>query len=155
MSNSVILTLASSYLGALASLIGQIPSLNCENVVGNSAAVIRSVSSLSVVPTLTTVRIGLVILTWFDFHLKFFPFVFSFSNCSLVDCGIVLVCILLQFIICRLSFQGLFSVDCMNYLIYFVVSTKFLFCGIKLKSLIKFSLSSCHRNVSPRASSIL
>ena len=55
MSNSLVLTLASNHSGALASLIGRIPSLNCENVEGKSVAVIRSVSSLSVVPTLSTV----------------------------------------------------------------------------------------------------
>ena len=114
MSNSLVLTLASSHFGALASLIGRIPSLNYENVVGKSAAVIRSVSSLSVVPTLSTVQIGLVVLTWFDFHLKIFPSVFSFFDCSLVDCGIVPVCILLQSIVYRLSFKGLFSVGCIN-----------------------------------------
>ena len=41
--------------GSLASLIGRIPSLNYENVAGKSAAVIWSVLSLSVVPTLITV----------------------------------------------------------------------------------------------------
>ena len=122
---------------------------------GKSAAFIWSVLSLSVIPTLSTMRIGLVISTWFDFHLNIFPYVFSFSNYSLVDCGIVLVCILLQFIVYWLSFKGLFSVGCINSLICFVVSTNFLFCGIKLKSLMKFFLSSCHRNVSPLASSIL
>ena len=155
MSNYLVLTLASSHSGALASLIGQLPSLKWDNVAGKSAADIRSVSSLSVVSTLRTVRIGLVVSTWFDFHLKLFPYVFSFSNCSLVDCGFVLVCILLHFIVCGLSFKGLFFVGCINSLIFFPVSNKFSFCGIKLKSLMKFSLSSCHKNVSPLASSIL
>ena len=68
MSNSLVLILASSHSGALASLIGRLPSLNCENVAGKLVAVIRSVSSLSVVSTLSTVRIGLVVSTWFDFH---------------------------------------------------------------------------------------
>ena len=100
-------------------------------------------------------RIGFVILVWFDFHLKLLPSGFSFSICSIVDYGIVPVCLLLQFIVSRLYFRFLFSIDCTNVLICSTVSTKFSSCGIKLKSLIKFSLSSCHRNVSPRASSIL
>ena len=114
MSNSLVLTLASSHSSALASLIGQIPSLNYDIVAEKSVAVIRSVSSLSVVSTLSIVRIGLVVSTCFDFHLKLFPSEFSFSNYSLVDCGIVSVCILLQSIVCRLSGTGLFSVGCIN-----------------------------------------
>ena len=95
MSNSLVLTLASSHSGALASLIGHLPSLNYENVAGKSTAVIRSMSSLSIISTLSTVRIGFVILAWFDFHLKLFPSKFSFSNCSLDDYGFVPGCILL------------------------------------------------------------
>ena len=49
----------------------------------------------------------------------------------------------------------LFLVGSMNVFIYFAVSTSFSFCGIKLKSLMKFSISSFHWNVSPHASSIL
>ena len=49
----------------------------------------------------------------------------------------------------------LLLVGCINIFICFVASTNFLSFDIKLKSLIKFSLSSFHRNVSPRASSIL
>ena len=155
MSNSLVLTLASSHSGALASLISQLPSLNYENVVGNLVAVILSVSCLSVVSTLRIVQIGLVVSTWLDFHLKLFPSMFSFSNCNLVDCGFDLVCILLHFLICRWSCKGLFSVGCINSLICFAISTKFSFCGIKLKSLMRFSLSSCHKKVSPLAYSIL
>ena len=74
MSNSLVFTLASNHSGALASLIGQIPSLNYENVVGKSAAVIWLVSSLSAVSTLSTIRIGFVVSKWYDFHRKLFPF---------------------------------------------------------------------------------
>ena len=49
----------------------------------------------------------------------------------------------------------LFLVISMNAFIYFAISTSFLFCGIKLKSLMNSSLSSFHWNVLPRASSIL
>ena len=136
MSNSLVLTLASSQSGALASLIGQLPYLNCENVAGKSAAAILSVSYLSVVSTLRIVQIGLVVSAWFDFHLKLFTSRFSFSICSLVDCSIVSICILLQFIVDQLSFRVLFSVGCTNALISFAVSTKFSFWGSKLKSLI-------------------
>ena len=101
MSTSLVLTLASSHSGALASLIGRLPSLNCENVAGKSAAVVLSVSYLSVVSTFRIVQIGLVISTWLDFHLKLFPSVFSFSNCNLVDCGFSYVYILLHFPLCR------------------------------------------------------
>ena len=125
MSTYLVFNLESSHSGALASLIGQLPSLNCENVAGKSVAVILSVSCLSVVSTFRIVQIGLVVSTWLDFHLNIFPSVFSFSNCSLVDCGFSLVCILLHFIVCWLSFKGLFSVDWINYLICFAVSTKF------------------------------
>ena len=111
-------------------------------------------SSLSVVSTLNTMRIGFIVSAWFDFHLKLFPSEFSFSICSLVDCGIVPVCILLHFVVSQLCFGVLFFVGCTNALICFYVSTKFSFWGTKLKSLIKFSLSSSHRNVSPRASLI-
>ena len=68
MSNSLVFTLASNHSGALASLIGRLPSLNYENVAGNSAAVIQSVSSLPAVSTLSTVRIGFVVSEWYDFH---------------------------------------------------------------------------------------
>ena len=61
MSNSLVLTLESNHSGALASLTGRIPSLNYENVVGKSVVVIRLVSSLSVVLTLSTARIGFVV----------------------------------------------------------------------------------------------
>ena len=46
-------------------------------------------------------------------------------------------------------------VGCINVFIYFVASTSFLSHDIKLKSLMKFSLCSFHKNVSPHASSIL
>ena len=49
----------------------------------------------------------------------------------------------------------LFLVSSMNAFIYFAVSTSFLFYGIKMKSLMNFSLSLFHWNVSPHASSIL
>ena len=78
MSNSLVLNLQSNHYGALASLIGRIPSLNCENVEGNYIAVIRSISSLSVVPTLSTVRIGFVVSEWYDFHRNLFPSRFLF-----------------------------------------------------------------------------
>ena len=68
MSNSLVFTLASNHSGALASLIGQLPSLNCENVAGKSVAVIWSVYSLLTVSTLSTVRIGFVVSKWYDFH---------------------------------------------------------------------------------------
>ena len=145
MSNYSVLTLASSQSSALASLILWLPYLNCENVARKSVAVILSVSCLSVVSTLRIVQIGLVISTWLDFPLNIFPSVFLFSNCSLIDCGFVLVWILLHFIFYRLAFKGLFSVGCINTLIFFSISTKLSFCGIKLKSLMKFSLSSCHK----------
>ena len=78
MLNPLVLTLASSHSGALASLIGQIPSLKCENVAGNLAAVILSIPCLSVVSTLRTVQIGLVVLTWLGFHRNFFLLCFRF-----------------------------------------------------------------------------
>ena len=93
MSNSLVFTLASNHSGALASLIGQLPSLNCENVAENSVAVIHSVSST--VSTLSTVRIGFVVSEWYDFHQNIFPSGFSFSICSLVNYGVVLACMLL------------------------------------------------------------
>ena len=99
MSNSLVFTLASNHSGALASLIGRLPSLNYENAAGNSTVVIRSVSSLSVFSTLSTVQIGFVVSEWYDFHRKLFPFGFSFSICSLVYCGVVLVCMLLHVIV--------------------------------------------------------
>ena len=61
MSNSLVLTLESIHSGDLDSLISLIPYLNCENVAGKSAMLIRLVSSLSVLPTLSTVRIGFVV----------------------------------------------------------------------------------------------
>ena len=93
MSTSLVFTLASSHFGALVSLIGRLPSLNYENVTEKSAAVILSVSCLSVVSIFRIVQIGLVISTWLDFHLKLFLSVISFSNCNRVDCGFDLVCI--------------------------------------------------------------
>ena len=101
MSNYLVLTLASSHSGALASLIGRLPSLNCENVGGKSSAIILLVSGLSVVSTFRIVQIGFVVSIWLDFHLKLFPSVFSFSNYNLVDCGFDIFCILLHFLICR------------------------------------------------------
>ena len=101
MSNSLIFTLASNHSGSLASLIGQLPYLNCENVAGKSATVIRSISSLSIVSTLSTVRIGFIIYEWYDFHRNLFPSGFSLSICSLIDCGSVLVCMLLHVIVSR------------------------------------------------------
>ena len=101
MSNSLVFTLACNHSGALDSLIGRIPSLNCENVAGKFVAVIQSVSSLSVVSTWSTVQIGFVVSAWYDFHRNIFPFRFSFSICSLVDYGIVLVCMLLHVIVGR------------------------------------------------------
>ena len=102
MSNYLVLTLASNHSGALASLIGWLPSLNCENVAGKSVAVIWSVSSLLAKLTLSTVRIGFVVFEWYDFHQKLFPSRFSFSICSLVECGNILVCMLLHGIVSRL-----------------------------------------------------
>ena len=101
MSNSLVLILASNHYGALASLIGPLHSLNCENVTGKSNAVIRSVSSLSVASTLSTVRIGFVVSEWYDFHRNIFPSAFSVSICNIVDCGIILVCMLLHGIVSR------------------------------------------------------
>ena len=43
----------------------------------------------------------------------------------------------------------------MNAFIYFVASTSLSSFGMNLKSLMKFCLTSFHKNVSPRASSIL
>ena len=101
MSNSLVLTLASNHYGALASLIGRFPSLNCENVAGKSAEVIQSISSLLAILTLSTVRIGFVVSEWYDFHRKLFPSGFSFSICSLFYCGSVLVFMLLHVIVGR------------------------------------------------------
>ena len=97
MSNYLVFTLASNHSGDLASLIGWFPSLNYENVAGKYVAVIWSVSST--ISTLSTVRIRFVVSEWYDFHRKLFPSGFSFSICSLVDWGVVLVCMLLNFIV--------------------------------------------------------
>ena len=155
MSTSLVFTLASSHSRALASLIGRISSLNYENVAEKSAAVILSVSCLSVVASFRIERIGFVVSTWLDFHLKLLPSVFSFSNCKWVDYGINHVCILLQSFIYWWSHKGWFWVGWINCLTCFAVSPRFSFWGMKLKSLIKISLSSCHKKVSPLASSIL
>ena len=61
MSNCLVLTLESNHFGDLDSLIDRIPSLNYDNVAEKSAAVIWSVSILSVVSILSTVRIGFVV----------------------------------------------------------------------------------------------
>ena len=127
MSNYLIFTLASNHSGDFVSLIGRLPFLNCENVAGKSAVVIRSMSCLSVFSTLSTVRFVFVVLEWFDFHLKLFPSGFSFSICSLVDYGIVPICILLHFVVGRSCFRVLFYVGCTNALICFFISTKFSF----------------------------
>ena len=91
MLNSLVLTLASNHSGALDSLIGQLPSLNCENVAGKSATGIQSVSSLSVVSTLSTMRIGFVVSEWYDFHRNIFPSRFSF---------VVLLTMVLSWFVC-------------------------------------------------------
>ena len=101
MSNYLVFTLESNHSGALASLIGWLPSLNYENVAGNSVAVIRSVSCLLAISTLSTMQIGFVVSEWYDFHRNLFPSGFSFSICSLVDYGVVLVCMLLHVIVGR------------------------------------------------------
>ena len=85
MSTSLVLILASSHSSVLASFIGRLPSLNWENVAGKSAAVIQSMSGLSVVATLRTEWIGFVVPAWFEFHLKLLPSVCSFSSCNRVD----------------------------------------------------------------------
>ena len=94
MSTSLVCILASSHSGALASLIDRLPSLNCENVAGKLAAIILSVSCLSVVVIFRIDRIGFVVSTWLDFHLKLLPSMFSFSSCKWVDGGLDSVCIL-------------------------------------------------------------
>ena len=155
MSTSLFFTLASNHSGDLDSLISRLPSLNCEKVVGKSAVVILSRFGLSVVSTFRIEWIGFVVSMWSGFHLKLFPSVCSFSKCKWVDCGFDPVCILLQSLIYWWSWEGWFSVGWINYLICCVVWARFSFWGMNLKSLIKISLISCQKKVSPLASSIL
>ena len=155
MSISLVLTFASIHSSALLSLICQLPSLIYENVSKKSIVIIWSVSSLSIDSILSIVLTGLTISKWSDFHWNIFPCVCSFYNWSLVFCGILFDRMLWHAAFGRLFCVDLLVVICKNVFIYFVASSNFSSFGIKLKSLIKFSLSSFHRNVSPRASSIL
>ena len=157
MSNSLVLTFASIHSGALLSLICQIPSLKYENDVRKSVVVILSVSSLSVDSNLSIVLIDFTIYGWSVFHWKLFPCVCSFSSWSLVDCGIIFDRMLLQNDFSQLWFcvKVWWTTGCMNVFICFVASTSLSSSYINLKSLMKFSLRSCHMNVFPRDSSIL
>ena len=104
---------------------------------------------------LNIILIGFTVSRWSFFHWNLFPYVCSVSSWSLIDCGIIFDRMLLQNDFSQLWFcvKVWWTVSCINVFICSVASTSLVSSGMNLKYLMKFSLSSCHMNVSPWASS--